>query len=221
MRPSTWSPSTDSRVCSTMTLVPARPRRRFSKRTARSISRSGVFRGRDRRSRRHSSCTGSFRELLGRTRLSAPSRATIVPGPLTGFPVRASSFGARCSRSSAVWTKVSSCTARTRIFVVASGRSATKFATSRSDRHPPGRCVGSSRKLAAGHGGEPDPICTQASRPPAALLERAAVGLLALTHVIVSRGGRRRRAGHSLALLVALGLRTPAIRLDRRLPSRP
>jgi N-acetylglucosaminyl-diphospho-decaprenol L-rhamnosyltransferase len=42
-----------------------------------------------------------------------------------------------------------------------------------------------------------------------ALLERLAVMLLALTHMIVSRGGRSRRAGHTAALLVAMGVRTP------------
>jgi N-acetylglucosaminyl-diphospho-decaprenol L-rhamnosyltransferase len=46
-------------------------------------------------------------------------------------------------------------------------------------------------------------------RAPLALLERLAVSLLALTHVVVSRGGRARRAGHAAALLVALGLRSP------------
>jgi N-acetylglucosaminyl-diphospho-decaprenol L-rhamnosyltransferase len=46
-------------------------------------------------------------------------------------------------------------------------------------------------------------------RGPLALLERLAVSLLALTHVVVSRGGRSRRAGHAAAFLVALGLRSP------------
>jgi N-acetylglucosaminyl-diphospho-decaprenol L-rhamnosyltransferase len=47
-------------------------------------------------------------------------------------------------------------------------------------------------------------------RGPFPLLERLAMSLLALTHVVVSRGGRARRAGHAAALLVALGLRSPA-----------
>jgi N-acetylglucosaminyl-diphospho-decaprenol L-rhamnosyltransferase len=47
------------------------------------------------------------------------------------------------------------------------------------------------------------------NRGPLALLERLALSLLALTHVVVSRGGRSRRAGHAAALLVALGLRSP------------
>jgi GT2 family glycosyltransferase len=46
-------------------------------------------------------------------------------------------------------------------------------------------------------------------RRPPALLERFGVSLLALTHVVVSRGGRSRRAGHAVAFLVALGVRSP------------
>jgi N-acetylglucosaminyl-diphospho-decaprenol L-rhamnosyltransferase len=40
--------------------------------------------------------------------------------------------------------------------------------------------------------------------PPAALLERAGIALEALTHVVVSKGGRAARAGHGRALLLAL-----------------
>jgi N-acetylglucosaminyl-diphospho-decaprenol L-rhamnosyltransferase len=39
---------------------------------------------------------------------------------------------------------------------------------------------------------------------PAALLERAGIALEALTHVVVSRGGRATRAGHGRALILAL-----------------
>lgn len=39
---------------------------------------------------------------------------------------------------------------------------------------------------------------------PAALLERAGIALEALTHVVVSRGGRAARAGHGRALILAL-----------------
>jgi GT2 family glycosyltransferase len=41
-------------------------------------------------------------------------------------------------------------------------------------------------------------------RPAAALLERLGVALEALTHVVVSRGGRPARAGHVRALLLAV-----------------
>lgn len=47
-------------------------------------------------------------------------------------------------------------------------------------------------------------------RAPLALLEQLGVSLLALTHVVVSRGGRARRAGHAAAFMVAVGLRSPA-----------
>jgi GT2 family glycosyltransferase len=40
---------------------------------------------------------------------------------------------------------------------------------------------------------------------PAALLERGGIALEALTHVVVSRGGRAARAGHGRAFLLALG----------------
>lgn len=44
----------------------------------------------------------------------------------------------------------------------------------------------------------------------AAAVERAGVGLGALTHMVVSKGGRAARAGHGSALLVATGLRPHA-----------
>jgi|RhiMethySRZTD1v2_1073278.scaffolds.fasta_scaffold72402_3 N-acetylglucosaminyl-diphospho-decaprenol L-rhamnosyltransferase len=47
------------------------------------------------------------------------------------------------------------------------------------------------------------------ARPLQAVLERGAVALLALTHVVVSRDGMARRAGHLHALLVAAGIRRP------------
>ncbi len=39
---------------------------------------------------------------------------------------------------------------------------------------------------------------------PAALLERLGIALEALTHVVVSRGGRAARAGHGRAFVLAL-----------------
>jgi GT2 family glycosyltransferase len=44
-------------------------------------------------------------------------------------------------------------------------------------------------------------------RAPAALLERLGIALEALTHVVISSGGRAARAGHGRALLAALTLR--------------
>jgi hypothetical protein len=43
-----------------------------------------------------------------------------------------------------------------------------------------------------------------------AAAERAGVGLGALTHMVVSKGGRAARSGHASALLVATGLRPHA-----------
>jgi N-acetylglucosaminyl-diphospho-decaprenol L-rhamnosyltransferase len=47
-----------------------------------------------------------------------------------------------------------------------------------------------------------------------ATLERVGVGLTALTHIVVSKGGRAARAGHAASLLVVSGLRP--VRLEPR-----
>ena len=45
-----------------------------------------------------------------------------------------------------------------------------------------------------------------------AALERAGIGLTALTHMVVAKGGRAARAGHAASLLAASGLRSPGAR---------
>lgn len=52
-----------------------------------------------------------------------------------------------------------------------------------------------------------------------ALLERFGVALGALTHLVVSRGGRPARAGHARALWVAITRRTGASHPARRPPA--
>ncbi len=67
-----------------------------------------------------------------------------------------------------------------------------------------GRRVGPEGVAPSGSRREPDPVCEEASQPAAALLERGGVALEALTHPVVSRGGRPVRAGHARSLRAAL-----------------